>query len=164
MHLFIYRYMYVCTYIYIYMYICVCVYTCLYVLLSFLTFACLLLAQIPLTQQTCIVTCKKKMPRSTVRGPHPRPQQFLRIRYRFVNEAGYWFNIDNRNDFEPQFCPGGLQFGGVILRDLDGHTWAWYANDIDEPQFSDRWIWFPQGLYAAYFWPDGIPAGIPLPA
>ena len=105
------------------------------------------------------------MPRPTVRGPHPRPRNFLRIRYRFVDEAGYWFNVDNSRTFEPQFGPfGSTQFAGVILLDFDGHTWAWYANDIDEPHFSDQWIWFPQGLYAAYFWPDGIPAGIPLPA
>ena len=30
--------------------------------------------------------------------------------------------------------------------------------------FSDRCIWFPQGLNAHYFWPDGIPAHIPLSA
>ena len=106
---------------------------------------------------------QKKMPRPTVRGPHPQPLNFIRIRYRFFDNMGYWFNVDNRNAFEPQFC-GALQFAGVILRDLDGNTWAWYANDLDEPHFSDRWIWFPQGLNAHYFWPNGIPAHIPLPA
>ena len=76
----------------------------------------------------------KKKPRPTVRGPHPRPQQFLRIRYRFVNEAGYWFNVDNRNTFEHQFV-GAMQFAGVILRDLDGFTWAWYVNDLNDESF-----------------------------
>ena len=162
----------VCTYIYIHIciYACVCVYTCLYVLLSFLKFACLLLAQIlymkilELTpQQTCIVICKK-MPRPTVSiGPHPQPQQFLLIRYRWSDWMGHWFNVDNGYAFEPQFV-GAMQFAWVILRDCDGHTWAWYANDLDEPHFSDRWIWFPQGLNAHYVLVDGIPALIPLPA
>ena len=159
----------VCACVYIYIYIHICIYACVCIHMFVCTFEFFDVCMPALGSNsinTANMHCymQKKMPRSTVRGPHPRPQQFLRIRYRFVNEAGYWFNIDNRNDFEPQFCPGGLQFGGVILRDLDGHTWAWYANDIDEPQFLDRWIWFPQGLFAAYFWPDGRPARIPLPA
>ena len=144
------------------------VYTCSYVRLNFMKFACTRLAQIlymkifELTpQQTCIVTCKK-MPRPTVRGPHPQPLNFIRIRYRFFDNMGYWLNVDNRNTFEPQFC-GSLQFAGAILRDLDGFTWAWYATDLSADNFFDRWIWFPQGLRAHYFWPDGRPAHIPVP-
>ena len=160
-----------CVYIYIYVYMCVCVYTCLYVLLSFLKFACLLLAQIlymkilELTpQQTCIVICKK-MPRPTVSiGPHPQPQQFLRIRYRLSDWMGHWFNVDNGYEFEPQFV-GAMQFAWVILLDLDGHLWAFYANDIDDPYLSGHvWIWFPQGLNAHFILTAGIPARIPLPA
>ena len=144
------------------------VFTCSYVRLNFMKFACTCLAQIlymkifELTpQQTCIVTCKK-MPRPAVSGLHPRPLNFVRIRYRFFDAHGYWFSVQNRNAFEPQFVES-LQFAGVIHIDLDGHTWAWYANDLSEDSFRDRWVWFPQGLHAHYFWPDGRPAHIPVP-
>ena len=116
-----------------------------------------------LTQQyTCIVICNQ-MPRPTVRGPHPTPQQFLRIRYLYSSWMGHWFNVDNGNTFHPQFIDG-MQFASVILRDLAGYTWAWYMHDLDEPHVSDEWVWFIQGLNAAFFWPDGAPIGIPLPA
>ena len=108
----------------------------------------------------------KKMPRPTVRGPHPQPLNFIRIRYRFFDSQGYWYNVDNRNTFVPQWFNVDnrqLQFAGVILRDLDGHTWAWYVNDLSDDSFRDSWIWFPNGLYADYFWPDVRPGNIPLP-
>ena len=116
-----------------------------------------------LTQQyTCIVICNQ-MPRPTVRGPHPRPQQFLRIRYLYSNWIGHWFNVDNGHTFHPQFIDG-MQFAWVILRDWDGYTWAWYMHDLRQTHWSDEWVWFSHGLNAAFFWPDGVPAGIPLPA
>ena len=79
---------------------------------------------------------------------------------------GYWFNVSNRIAFEPQFA-GAFQFAGVILQDFDGNTWAWYANDLDDENIMEglnqRWISFPQGLHAHYFWPDGMPGNIPRP-